>query len=424
MAEGLPVRGGDDGAGDGAGWADLVARYARAGDARRLTGQVLGAFPDLRLVDVVGVIPAACAAGMPSPAPGQCQTLDAGLAAIDVRGPGWVDRHYPIAVVVPELAEAGFDAAHIVALFNGNVPIDQLGPSVASLFPDYVPDVADEAIGPRIIERWRCSLRCCQPEPGRFNRWVRAASGRLSSRPTSSGTAPPALGEGPGSSSPATSQDGPAEPPRHRSANVMRPNWARVGSVEAQAAQAREFLDGAILPGGLTLFRPTTGPPSASAAVDLSVPAMLIILVDAEDIDEELRAVFDARAAEANGLTWGESLRGQVGWTTLATVTGDPRVDAKRSFAKLNLDLSFAKLNLDLTAPMRYKASFAFHLAQTSGHVGAVAGAGGLVAFAMPELVGQLGGLTMMEAMDSLPCFILPAAPQLASLLTRLGPPG
>jgi len=417
MAEGLPVRVGDDGGGDGAGWADLVARYARAGDARRLTAQVLAAFPDLRLVDVVGVIPAACAAGMPSPAPGQCQIFDAGLAAIDVRGPGWVDRHYPIAVVVPELAEAGFDAAHIVALFNGNVPIEALGPAVAALFPGYVPDVADEAIGPRIIARWRCPLRCCQPpEPGRFNRWVRAAKGHLSSRPTSSVAAPLAIGDGAGSSPTATREQGPDEPPRSRSANVMRPNWARVGSVdsdEAQAAQAREFLEGAVLPGGLTLFRPTTGPPSASAAVDLSLPAMLIMLVDADDIDEELRAVFDARAAEVSGLAWGESLRGEVGWTTLATVTGDPQVDAQRSFAKLNLDL---------TAPMRYKASFAFHLAQTSSHVHAVAGAGGLVAFAMPELVQQLGGSTMVQAMDSLPFFILPAAPQLAALLTTLEP--
>jgi len=110
---------------------------------------------------------------------------------------------------------------------------------------------------------------------------------------------------------------------------------------------AREFLDGAILP-GLTLFRPTTGPPTAPAAVDLSLPAMLIILVDADDIDEELRAVFDVRAAEANGLAWGESLRGSVGWTTSATVTGDPQLDAKRSFAKLNLDP---------TSPMPYKSS-------------------------------------------------------------------
>ncbi len=248
-----------------------------------------------------------------------------------------------------------------------------------------------------------------------MNRWVQAAKGRLSSRPTSSGAAPLALGDGAASVPPATSEDGPDEPPRSRPASVMRPTRARIGSVdsdEAQAAQAREILEGAILPGGLTLFRPTTGPPSASATV--SLPAMLIILVDADDIDEELRAVFDARAAEASGLTWGESLRGQVGWTTFATVTGDPQVDAKRSFAKLNLDM---------TAPVRYEASFVFHLAQTRSHVQAVAGAGGVVAFAMPELVGQLGGLTMMEAMDSLPFFVLPAAPQLAALLTKLEPP-
>ena len=106
MGDHLPIRGGQARGRDGAGWHELVAQYATAGDTRRLTAQVLRSFPHLRLADVVGVIPAACAAGMPSPAPGQCQTIDAGLATIDVRGPGWIDRRYPVAVVVPELAEA------------------------------------------------------------------------------------------------------------------------------------------------------------------------------------------------------------------------------------------------------------------------------------------------------------------------------
>ncbi len=163
MGDRLPIRGGQDRGRQGAGWHELVAQNATAGDARRLTIQVLRSFPHLRLADVVGVVAAACAEGMPSPAPGQCQTVDSGLAAIDVRGPGWVDRRYPVAVVVPELAEAGFDAAHIVALFNGNVPIKQLGRAVAALFPDYVPHMGDEALGPLLADCWRCPLRCCQP---------------------------------------------------------------------------------------------------------------------------------------------------------------------------------------------------------------------------------------------------------------------
>ena len=174
MGDRLPIRGGHDRARGDTDWHELVAQYAKPGDARRLTAQVLRAFPDLRLADVEGVIGAACAAGMPSPAPGRCQTIDAGLAAIDVRGPGWVDRRYPVAVVVPELAEAGFDAAHIVALFNGNVPMEQLGPAVTALFADYMADIGDEALGALLEDCWRCRLRCCQPPARRrLSRWGR-----------------------------------------------------------------------------------------------------------------------------------------------------------------------------------------------------------------------------------------------------------
>ncbi|MDQ6947886.1 MAG: hypothetical protein M3256_16880 [Actinomycetota bacterium] len=196
MGDRLPIAAGQGRGRHDADWQELVAHHATAGEARRLTAQVLRAFPDLRLVDVMGVIPAACTAGMPSPAPGHCQTIDAGLAAIDVRGPGWVDRRYPIAVVVPELADAGFDAAHIVALFNANVPMAQLGPTLAALFADYVPHRSDEALGSLLEQRWRCPLRCCQPPARRqLSSWARVAwlGGR-----TRLGTSPPALDTGSG----------------------------------------------------------------------------------------------------------------------------------------------------------------------------------------------------------------------------------
>ena len=71
-------------------------------------------------------------------------------------------------------AGAGFDAAHIVALFNGNVPMQQLGPAVSALFPDYVPHTGDEALGPLLEHCWRCALGCCQPPAHRrMSRWVR-----------------------------------------------------------------------------------------------------------------------------------------------------------------------------------------------------------------------------------------------------------
>lgn len=102
--------------------------------------------------------------------------------------------------------------------------------------------------------------------------------------------------------------------------------------------------------------------------------------------------------------------RGQVGWTTLASLSGNVAADR---------EASFAKLNLNLTEPMRYKASFAFHLAQCHAAVEAVA-SGGLFAFGMPKLVRELATLTFADAMDSLPYFVLPAAPSLAMLLGQL----
>lgn len=70
---------------------------------------------------------------------------------------------------------------------------------------------------------------------------------------------------------------------------------------------------------------------------------------------------------------------------------------------------------------MLYNASLLFHLAESRSHVEAVA-SGGLFAFAVPELVQQLVGLSFADAMDSLPYFSLLAAPQLASLLHPLRP--
>lgn len=49
MGDRLPIRRGHDRARGDTDWHELVARYAAAGDARRLTAQVLRAFPNLRL---------------------------------------------------------------------------------------------------------------------------------------------------------------------------------------------------------------------------------------------------------------------------------------------------------------------------------------------------------------------------------------
>jgi hypothetical protein len=192
----------------------------------------------------------------------------------------------------------------------------------------------------------------------------------------------------------------------------MRPRSARLGATDptSRLAAQRDFLAGTTLPHGLVLLRPDAA--DASATTALSRARILVALVDPGDIDAGMRAVFDARAAQPDWVRWASSVRGQVGWTTLASISGDPVADAQASFAKLNFDLS---------GPMRYKASFVFHLAQTLGHVEAVA-SGGLFAFALPELVEQLGGLTLADALDSLPFVTLPAAPQLATFLPRLRP--
>lgn len=152
------ARGGTDNS-----WRERAARDARPGAARALTAELLRIYPELRLSEVLPVVAPACAVALRRPTPGACQTIDAGLATIDVRGPGLVDGRYPVDAVVPELAAAGFGPHDIVALFNGNVPLDRLGGAVRDVFPDYVPHDDDEAIGPVLAGRWRCRLRCCAP---------------------------------------------------------------------------------------------------------------------------------------------------------------------------------------------------------------------------------------------------------------------
>ncbi len=145
----------------GGSWREVVADSALTGTARNLTGAILLMYPELRLADVMAVIPACCAAGLSGPVIGACQTIDTGLAAIDVRGPGWVDIHYPLDVVVPELVEAGFGPHDIVALFNGNVIPDDLAAAIRAFYPDYEPDADDETIDV-LARRWRCWLPCCR----------------------------------------------------------------------------------------------------------------------------------------------------------------------------------------------------------------------------------------------------------------------
>jgi len=157
-------------------WQQTVVAEARPGSARPLTVDVLRAYQELRLVEVIRVIAPACAAGMRVPVFGRCQTIDAGVGTIDARGPGWIDSRYPLDPVLAELANAGFGPEVIVALFNGNVPLDRLGSALRVLFPGYLPDYDDEAIGVRLAQRWRCSLPCCQPRRRRLSlRFSRSA---------------------------------------------------------------------------------------------------------------------------------------------------------------------------------------------------------------------------------------------------------
>jgi hypothetical protein len=66
--------------------------------------------------------------------------------------------------------------------------MEQLGPAVAALFPDYVPHIGDEALGDLLAGCWRCPMRCCQPPVrGRLSRWAR---GVLPAAPTSRHSSP------------------------------------------------------------------------------------------------------------------------------------------------------------------------------------------------------------------------------------------
>lgn len=189
--------------------------------------------------------------------------------------------------------------------------------------------------------------------------------------------------------------------------------WGRIGPDDAAARVAAEgeFFKDATLPGHLVLLQPRAGAPGPAAVAHPSLPAMLVALVGPGEIDRRMRGVFDARAAALDPDTWAGSIEGSLGWTTMASLSGDPVADA---------DSSFAKLNFDLTAPVPYRASFVFHLAQSRSLVQAVVD-GGLFALGLSELVGRLGALSMADAVESLPFFVLPAAPQLSQLLDRLG---
>jgi len=177
---------------------------------------------------------------------------------------------------------------------------------------------------------------------------------------------------------------------------------------ETREATQRRFFENTLFPQGLVLLRART-----DKGNDPSMPGMLVALIPPEEVDADVRRVLEARAVEPDALRWADSIQGQVGWTTMASISGDPVADAEASFAKLNLDLS---------APMRYKASFVFHLAQSRDVVEAVA-RGGFFAFAVPELVRELAALDFADAMAALPYFSLPAAPQLTQLLQHLARP-
>ncbi|MDQ6798436.1 MAG: hypothetical protein M3011_10555, partial [Actinomycetota bacterium] len=133
---------------------------------------------------------------------------------------------------------------------------------------------------------------------------------------------------------------------------------ARVGPEhpEARRSAEEEFLRGAIFPQRLTLLRPSARGPGERAGADPGAAGLVVALVDPDEVDADMRRLLHGRAGEVDPRRWSDSVRGTAGWTTLASISGDPTADA---------EASFAKLNFELTAPIGYKASFVFHLSQS-----------------------------------------------------------
>ncbi len=110
------------------------------------------------------------------------------------------------------------------------------------------------------------------------------------------------------------------------------------------------------------------------------------------------------------GLAWHDSLRAGVGWTTLASFSGDPTTDAANSYAKLNVRVD---------APTSFEASFVFHLAQTLDMVTAVC-EGGLFTIGTPEQIEFLQPQTFADALDMLPVIPIPRSTQPAIIVKHL----
>lgn len=205
----------------------------------------------------------------------------------------------------------------------------------------------------------------------------------------------------------------PASPARAFAAMGLRTGRVGVEDAAARRVAEEEFFAGTIFPERLTLLRPSAGPRGAVGAADPDAAGIVVALVEPGDVDADLRRLLEARAAEVDAQRWTRSVQGTVGWTTLASISGVPVADA---------EASFAKLNLHLTAPIVYNASFVFQLGQSRLMVRALAGGDGLFAVGLPELVQQLGTLSVADAVASLPVLTVPAAPQLSELLDQLDP--
>jgi len=192
---------------------------------------------------------------------------------------------------------------------------------------------------------------------------------------------------------------------------TLRTGRVGVEDAEARRAAEQEFFADAIFPERLTLLRPTIAIPGQGGSADPRAAGMVVALVDADDVDADMHRLLHARASQLDPVRWNQSVEGTVGWTTLASISGDPAADASAAYAKLNFGL---------TAPINYKASFVFHLSQSGGLVRALVGGEGLFAVGLPELVHQLAAMRFTDAMASLPFLTVAAAPQLSQLLDQV----
>ncbi len=196
----------------------------------------------------------------------------------------------------------------------------------------------------------------------------------------------------------------------YRSDRTMTPAPGRITTdPDVSAADQARFFSGAVVPEMVFLARPSVA--VDDPAPDPSGRPTLIAVSDPVHWPSTvLAATADLMAARSShpGGQWRACAEYAIGWATF-TRPGAPNQGV----------LAAAKLHLDLRAPIEFTGSYVFFVEQSLPALSAIVN-GGAFALAAGDQVDYLlaPGRTAGDFAEMLPTFDLPAAPQLASIVS------